>query len=90
MHYNTVLPKSLRSFNFHINIPCILRSIIFTVAEKDGTKAMALTYKDKLRLVALTRQVSYGKYRPDVTPQVGFLDVVGNDRRWVNINRSDV
>lgn len=33
-------------------------------------------------MVALTKQVAHGKYRPDVSPEVGFLDVVGNDRRW--------
>ncbi|XP_048732242.2 Golgi resident protein GCP60-like isoform X2 [Ostrea edulis] len=47
--------------------------------EKDG-KALKLTYKDKLRLVAYTKQATYGKYRNDVSPEVGFLDVVGNDR----------
>ncbi|KAL3874937.1 hypothetical protein ACJMK2_037889 [Sinanodonta woodiana] len=48
--------------------------------EKDG-KALHLTYKDKVKLVAYTKQVSHGKYRPDASPDVGFLDVVGNDRR---------
>lgn len=49
-------------------------------SEKEG-KAIHLSYKDKLKLVAYTKQVSYGKYRADVSPDVGFLDVVGNDRR---------
>ncbi len=49
-------------------------------SDKEG-KAIHLTYKDKLRFVALTKQVSFGKYRTDVSPEVGFLDVVGNDRR---------
>jgi len=40
-----------------------------------------LSYKEKLKLVAYTKQVSFGQYRPDVSPEVGFLDVVGNDRR---------
>ncbi len=56
---------------------------LFLISEKDGTKAVNLTYKDKLQFVAYTRQVAHGKYRPDVSPDVGFLDVVGNDRRWV-------
>ncbi|XP_064621703.1 Golgi resident protein GCP60-like isoform X3 [Lineus longissimus] len=47
--------------------------------EKEG-KAMHLSYKDKLKLVAYTKQVTHGKYTPDVSPDVGFLDVVGNDR----------
>ncbi|XP_052106312.1 Golgi resident protein GCP60-like isoform X2 [Mytilus californianus] len=49
-------------------------------SEKDG-KAIHLTYKEKLRLVAYTKQAAHGKYRNDVSPDVGFLDVVGNDRR---------
>ena len=52
----------------------------FAFADKEG-KAMQLSYKDKLRLVALTKQVAHGKYRADISPDVGFLNVVGNDRR---------
>lgn len=48
--------------------------------EKEG-KAMQLTYKDKLKLVSYTKQVAHGKYRADISPDVGFLNVVGNDRR---------
>ncbi|GFO03829.1 Golgi resident protein gcp60 [Plakobranchus ocellatus] len=50
--------------------------------EKEG-KALQLTYKTKLHLVALTKQAAFGKFRPGVSPDVGFLDVVGNDRRSV-------
>ena len=52
------------------------------VTEKEG-KAIHLSYKDKLKFVALTKQVAHGKCRPDVSADVGFLDVVGNDRRYV-------
>ncbi|KAK7492370.1 hypothetical protein BaRGS_00016467 [Batillaria attramentaria] len=48
--------------------------------EKEG-KALQLTYKDKVHLVALTKQVAHGKFHTDAMPEVGFLDVVGNDRR---------
>ncbi|KAL4238242.1 Golgi resident protein GCP60 [Mactra antiquata] len=48
--------------------------------EQDG-KGLHLTYRDKLKIVALTKQAMHGKYRPDVSPDVGFLDVVGNDRK---------
>ncbi|XP_033859502.1 Golgi resident protein GCP60-like [Acipenser ruthenus] len=48
--------------------------------EKDG-KAFHPTYEEKLRLVALQKQVSLGPYNPDVCPEVGFFDVLGNDRR---------
>ena len=34
-----------------------------------------------MRLVAYTKQAAHGKFRNDVSPDVGFLDVVGNDRR---------
>ncbi|KAH9495042.1 Golgi resident protein GCP60, partial [Bulinus truncatus] len=48
--------------------------------EKEG-KALQLTYQSKLKLVALSKQATFGKFRPDLFPDVGFLDVVGNDRR---------
>ena len=40
-----------------------------------------MSYADRLKLAALTKQVSFGKYRADINPDVGLLDVVGNDRR---------
>ncbi|XP_033875182.3 Golgi resident protein GCP60-like [Acipenser ruthenus] len=54
--------------------------------EKDG-KAFHPTYEEKLRLVALPKQVLLGPYNPDVCPEVGFFDVLGNDRRkeWASL-----
>jgi len=52
----------------------------FDILDQQG-RGLHLSYKDKLRIVALTKQVIHGKYRPDVSPDVGFLDVVGNDRK---------
>ncbi|XP_052768602.1 Golgi resident protein GCP60-like [Mya arenaria] len=54
--------------------------------DQDG-KGLHLSYRDKLRIVALTKQVVHGKYTPGVSPDVGFLDVVGNDRKqmWVSL-----
>lgn len=52
----------------------------FCHTEKEG-KALQLTYKDKLALVAYTKQVAHGKFTAEAMPDVGFLDVVGNDRR---------
>ena len=49
--------------------------------EKDGSKAVAMSYADKLRLAALTKQASKGPFNPEHMPDVGFLDRVGNDRR---------
>ncbi|XP_058165355.1 Golgi resident protein GCP60-like [Dasypus novemcinctus] len=48
--------------------------------EKDG-KAFHPTYEEKLKLVALHKQVLMGPYNPDSCPEVGFFDVLGNDRR---------
>ncbi|VFV44219.1 golgi resident protein gcp60 [Lynx pardinus] len=50
--------------------------------EKDG-KAFHPTYEEKLKLVALHKQVLMGPYNPDTCPEVGFFDVLGNDRRVV-------
>ncbi|KAG7465633.1 hypothetical protein MATL_G00155560 [Megalops atlanticus] len=54
--------------------------------DKDG-KAFHPTYEEKLRLVALHKQVLLGPYNPDVCPEVGFFDVLGNDRRkeWASL-----
>ncbi|KAL4623912.1 Golgi resident protein GCP60-like [Arapaima gigas] len=54
--------------------------------EKDG-KAFHPLYEEKLRLVALHKQVSLGPYNPDSCPEVGFFDVLGNDRRkeWASL-----
>ncbi|KAM7050022.1 Golgi resident protein GCP60 isoform 2-T2 [Molossus nigricans] len=48
--------------------------------EKDG-KAFHPTYEEKLKLVALHKQVLMGPYNPDTCPEIGFFDVLGNDRR---------
>ncbi|XP_018609104.2 Golgi resident protein GCP60 [Scleropages formosus] len=54
--------------------------------EKEG-KAFHPLYEEKLRLVALHKQVLLGPYHPDSCPEVGFFDVLGNDRRkeWVSL-----
>ncbi|KAJ8308866.1 hypothetical protein KUTeg_013740 [Tegillarca granosa] len=62
------------------NLPDLYKLALKFYKEKSG-KAIHLSYKDKLKLVAYTKQVAYGKYRNDVSPDVGFLDVVGSDRR---------
>nr|CAD7440984.1 unnamed protein product [Timema bartmani] len=47
--------------------------------EKEG-KAVHLSYEDKLKLVAFTRQVSHGKFNQDSLSPLGVLDVIGRDR----------
>lgn len=54
--------------------------LYFFFLEKDG-KAFHPTYEEKLKLVALHKQVLMGPYNPDTCPEVGFFDVLGNDRR---------
>ncbi|XP_028295809.1 Golgi resident protein GCP60 [Gouania willdenowi] len=58
--------------------------------DKDG-KAFHPTYEEKLRLVALHKQVLLGPYNPDASPEVGFFDVLGNDRRkeWASLGNMD-
>nr|XP_006011705.1 PREDICTED: Golgi resident protein GCP60 isoform X2 [Latimeria chalumnae] len=61
--------------------------------DKDG-KAFHPTYEEKLKLVALHKQVSVGPYNPEACPEVGFFDVLGNDRRkeWAalgNMSKDD-
>ncbi|CAG7835829.1 unnamed protein product [Allacma fusca] len=48
--------------------------------DKEG-KAMHFTYEERLKLVALTCQVSHGKFDPQTAPPLGVLDVIGKDRR---------
>ncbi|XP_030642568.1 Golgi resident protein GCP60 [Chanos chanos] len=54
--------------------------------EMDG-KAFHPTYEEKLRLVALHKQVSLGPCNPAACPETGFFDVLGNDRRkeWMRL-----
>lgn len=50
-------------------------------AEKVG-KAVNFTYEESLKLVALTMQVSHGKYDSKTAPPVGALDMIGKDRQY--------
>lgn len=59
---------------------CKLTAPTLQLLDKDG-KAFHPTYEEKLRLVALHKQVLLGPYNPDASPEVGFFDVLGNDRR---------
>lgn len=50
------------------------------VPDKEG-KAFHISYKDKLLLVAYNQQVAHGKYVEEKAPPLGYLDVIGRDRR---------
>eukprot|EP00794_Sanderia_malayensis_P020056 gene20056-22023_t len=54
---------------------------------KKGKKVLKLAYEDKLQLVAYYKQISCGKYDSSKMPDIGYFDVVGNDRRkaWQNL-----
>ncbi len=49
--------------------------------DKQGSKEIQLKYGDNIRLIALSKQVKIGKWDASYTQDVGFLDVVGNDRK---------
>jgi len=54
----------------------------FVLTDNEGTSAVHMSYTDRLRLSALTKQVTHGKYSSDIAPSVGLLDVFGNDQRY--------
>ena len=47
-------------------------------AEKQIIK---LSYDDKLMLTAYWKQVSCGKFDSEKYPDIGYFDVIGNDRK---------
>jgi hypothetical protein len=51
--------------------------------EKQGSKAIRLKYAENMRFVALSKQATIGKWDSSYTQNVGLLDVVGNDRKYV-------
>ncbi|XP_054723568.1 Golgi resident protein GCP60-like, partial [Uloborus diversus] len=66
------------SWGFNINELFALATTF--LKEKEG-KAFHISYKDKLSLVAFTQQVLHGKYVEEKAPPLGYLDVIGRDRR---------
>ncbi|KAF4083782.1 hypothetical protein AMELA_G00121320 [Ameiurus melas] len=50
-------------------------------------KAFNPTYEENLLFAALQKQIFLGPYNPKVCPEVGFFDVLGNDRRkkWAEL-----
>ncbi|XP_076313909.1 Golgi resident protein GCP60 [Tachypleus tridentatus] len=72
------------SWGFDLRDLYKLATIFFR--EKEG-KAVHLSYKDRLSLVAYSQQVSHGKYIPEASTPIGYLDVIGRDRRqaWASL-----
>jgi hypothetical protein len=52
------------------------------IKEKEG-KAVNFSYDDRNKLFALTKQIHYGKYRPEADNNVGMFDLIGKDRLYV-------
>merc|ERR1712226_161519 len=48
---------------------------------KKGKDELNLSYSNKVQLVALWKQVSSGRYSKSKFPEIGYFDVIGNDRR---------
>jgi len=48
---------------------------------KKDKQNLNFTYANKVQIVALWKQVSCGKFSTSKAPEIGYFDVVGNDRR---------
>ncbi|GBN72291.1 Golgi resident protein GCP60 [Araneus ventricosus] len=79
-HTNCKDPQDefISSWGFNIDELYILAATF--LKEKEG-KAFHISYKDKLSLVAFSKQVIHGKFIEEKSPPVGYLDVIGRDRR---------
>jgi len=44
-----------------------------------------IKYEDNLRLIALSKQIHLGPWKSSYTENVGFLDVIGNDRKRAHV-----
>jgi len=62
-------------------------SLKFYKKEKEN---LVLTYDDKILLVALWKQVTSGKYDDSKLPEIGYFDVIGNDRKRVWQSLGDI
>jgi hypothetical protein len=68
----------MRILGYSRKHPSFCHHWLFSLIGKDVIK---ITYPDKIRLTALWKQASVGKYDPSKIPEVGYFDVVGNDRK---------
>ncbi|KAF5901747.1 Golgi resident protein GCP60-like, partial [Clarias magur] len=55
--------------------------------EEMNGKAFNPTYEENLLFAALQKQIVLGPYNPKACPEIGFFDVLGNDRRkkWAEL-----
>lgn len=68
----------LESWGFHLSE---LYKLGLTFHKEKEGKALHLSYSEKVQLVARSQQVTHGPYDPNVAAPVGYLDVIGRDRR---------
>ncbi|XP_067224457.1 Golgi resident protein GCP60 [Chanodichthys erythropterus] len=72
--------------NWGFTLEELFRLALKFFKEMNG-KAFNPTYEENLRLVALHKQITLGPYNPEACPEIGFFDVLGNDRRkeWLRL-----
>lgn len=72
--------------NWGFTLEELFRLALKFFKEMNG-KAFNPTYEENLRLVALHKQITLGPYNPNSCPDIGFFDVLGNDRRkeWLSL-----
>ena len=82
MVFNTQIVSIIQCcFASFFEIPNWIQIVYFVMFFSTGKDVIKITYQDKIRLTALWKQASAGKYDPSKIPQVGYFDVVGNDRK---------
>jgi len=74
-----VLNNSAETFKLGFTLDDLYKvSLDFYKKEKEE---LTLGYSDKVQLVALWKQITAGRYSQSKMPEVGYFDVIGNDRR---------
>ncbi|KAF7704105.1 Golgi resident protein GCP60 [Silurus meridionalis] len=72
--------------NWGFSLEAIFGFALKFFKEMNG-KAFNPTYEENLLFIALQKQIFLGPYNPKLCPEVGFFDVLGNDRRnkWAEL-----
>lgn len=67
----------------NVSYVCAVQLIlcIWSIACSVEKQIIKLTYDDKVQLTAYWKQISSGAFDPEKYPDVGYFDVIGNDRR---------
>lgn len=70
--------NSTRKVRFDVNHGTHVSRLCFYPSEKEHIR---LEYSQRMKLLALFKQVKVGPYSPDKDSDTGYFDVVGADRR---------